>query len=70
MFHNNNENTIDVEVRSEREADKCYFKAKDISSGFGIKDLLRTLIHKDRGKIIVIMYILFAVMWTMSTKNK
>ncbi|XWV26726.1 hypothetical protein QJ857_gp0329 [Tupanvirus soda lake] len=46
MFTDNNGNLIDIEVRGEREFDKCYFKVKDIMDGFRLKNLHKTIIDK------------------------
>ena len=43
-------NYIDVDVRGERHPEKIYFKVKDISVGFGMESLYRSLINK-RGYI-------------------
>jgi hypothetical protein len=49
-FRDNKGNTIEVEVRGDRDPEKCYFKAKDIAEGFGIKNLNNT-ITKNRNDI-------------------
>src|SRR6056297_2224652 len=49
MFYDNEDNLIDIEMRGEREFDKCYFKVKDIINGFKIKRLDATIIHSDSG---------------------
>jgi hypothetical protein len=46
MFFDNDGNTIDIEVRGEREFDKCYFRVKDIMDGFGLKKLHSTITDK------------------------
>jgi len=47
MFYDNNGNPIEIEVRGEREFDKCYFKVKDIMDGFGLKSLHNTITNKE-----------------------
>ena len=46
MFTDNDGNLIDIEVRGEREFDKCYFKVRDIMNGFGLKNLHKTITDK------------------------
>lgn len=48
MFANNDDNLIDIEVRGEREFDKCYFRVKDIMDGFGLKNL-HVIINEGSG---------------------
>ena len=42
---------MQIEVRGERMYGECFFSAKDAAREFGIKDLLCTIRHKDRGYI-------------------
>ncbi|MFZ2537410.1 MAG: hypothetical protein WAX04_00720 [Oscillospiraceae bacterium] len=39
---------IECEVRGERDIDKCYFKAKDIATGFRIPSIVKTLLSRDK----------------------
>ena len=43
MFRDSDDNIIEIEVRGEREHNKCFFKAKDIVKGFNIPRLLDTI---------------------------
>jgi hypothetical protein len=38
---------IEIEVRGEREYNKCYFNVKDVSDGFNLPSLYRNIIDKD-----------------------
>jgi hypothetical protein len=42
-FKDDDGNVIDVEVRGERNYDRCYFKVDDISKGFNIKNIQITI---------------------------
>ena len=53
-FRDKDGNTIEVEVRGDRDPDKCFFKAKDIAKGFGIKRLMTVLINKKDGSKYVL----------------
>jgi len=46
-FKDTNNNIINIEVRGEKQRDKCYFKMKDVSKGFGLPNLYSTLLHKN-----------------------
>lgn len=46
-FRDNDGNIIEIEVRGEREFDKCYFRAKDIEKGFELKHLCNTITNKE-----------------------
>jgi len=52
-FVDNEGNIIEIEVRGEREYDKCYFKVKDIMDGFGIKRLNEYIVDKRREGYVV-----------------
>jgi len=58
-FKDHNNNTIDIEVRGERNANKCFFKVKDITDGFGLKRLYDIIIDKHTGYEINIHYKFF-----------
>ena len=60
-FIDANKNIIEIEVRGERKHNKCFFKVKDVSSGFDMPNLLTTLLHKDRGYDINIHYKYFII---------
>ena len=47
MFKDSDDNTIEIEVRGEREHNKCFFKAKDISKGFDMLSLIDNIIHNN-----------------------
>ena len=49
MFKDTDGKCINIEVRGEREHNKCYFKVKDVSLGFDMPNLYITLINKDNG---------------------
>ena len=52
-FRDKDGNTIEVEVRGDRDPDKCFFKAMDIAEGFGIKRLTSALLNrKEKSKFI------------------
>jgi hypothetical protein len=40
-------NTIDIEVRGERNHEKCYFRVKDIEKGFNFESLHKRLVDKE-----------------------
>jgi hypothetical protein len=42
-------NVMEIETRGERDVDKCYFRVKDVSKCFEIKNLSKTILNKDRG---------------------
>lgn len=46
MFVDENGQLIEIEVRGEREVDKCYFKVNDVSKGFNMPNLQDTIIDK------------------------
>ena len=48
-FKDENCDILDIEVRGERNPKNCYFRVKDISAGFEIKNLQNTLTNADRG---------------------
>ncbi|QTF48900.1 hypothetical protein qu_977 [Acanthamoeba polyphaga mimivirus] len=43
----NSGNIIEIEVRGTRDHDNCYFRVSDVSVGFGMKELYRTITHKN-----------------------
>nr|URM61803.1 MUTS family DNA binding domain protein [Mimivirus sp.]URM62540.1 MUTS family DNA binding domain protein [Mimivirus sp.] len=45
----NSGNIIEIEVRGTRDHDNCYFRVGDVAVGFGMKELHKTIIHKNRG---------------------
>jgi len=45
-FKDKHGNTLDIEVRGERDPNKCYFRVKDVSDGFKLKNL-RIVINKN-----------------------
>jgi hypothetical protein len=46
-FKDMNGNTLDIEVRGERDHKKCFFKVKDVSIAFDMPKLSSTLTHKN-----------------------
>ena len=48
-FHDADGNVIEIETRGERHEDKIYFKVKDVSVGFGMPNLDKALMHKEKG---------------------
>jgi hypothetical protein len=48
-FHDADGNVIEIETRGERHEDKIYFKVKDVSVGFGMPKLDKTLMNKEKG---------------------
>jgi len=48
-FKDHNRNIIEIEVRGERFASKCFFKVKDVSDGFGLKSLHKNIIDENTG---------------------
>lgn len=44
-FCDNDGNILDIEVRGEKEHNKCYFKVKDIMEGFKINDLNKNILN-------------------------
>jgi hypothetical protein len=48
-FHDADGNVIEIETRGERHEDKIYFNVKDVSVGFGMPNLDKTLMHKEKG---------------------
>jgi hypothetical protein len=46
-FFDNDGNIVEIEVRGERDIEKCYFKVSDISKGFDIKRLHNLIIDKN-----------------------
>jgi hypothetical protein len=55
----NDNNTIEVEVIGEREFDKCYFKVKDIETGFNLQRLTDILTNKQSEYELKKHYIFF-----------
>jgi hypothetical protein len=60
-FKDKDGNIIEIEVRGEREYNKCYFKVKDISNGFKMPNLNSTIMHKDKNYELNIHYKTFSV---------
>ena len=59
-FKDVNGNLLNIEVRGERKADKCFFKVKDVSEAFEMPKLYDTIIDKRHdGYIINEEYIYF-----------
>jgi len=55
-------NILDIEVRGDRECDKCYFKVQDIMNGFGLKSLHKVILnHSSKGFVPVEHYVYFKV---------
>lgn len=48
-FTDNSGNMIEIEVRGERNSKQCYFKVKDVSIGFEMPNLSKTILNKDKG---------------------
>lgn len=46
-FKDKDGNIIEIEVRGDREYNKCYFKVKDVSDGFEMPNLNNTLSNKE-----------------------
>lgn len=49
MFFRADGSKMEIDVRGSREYGECFFLAKDVAREFGIPDLTRTILHKDRG---------------------
>ena len=47
-FKDHNNNIIDIEVRGEKNYDKCFFKVTDIANGFELKSLYDVITDKSR----------------------
>lgn len=47
MFKDDEGNVIDIEVRGERDVDRCYFKVEDVSNGFDLPNLQITITNND-----------------------
>jgi predicted GIY-YIG superfamily endonuclease len=45
-FKDNENNIIEIETRGERNVDKIYFKVKDVMEGFGMENIITTIIDK------------------------
>jgi hypothetical protein len=60
-FKDKNGKVIEIEVRGERQHNKCYFKVKDVSNGFEMPNLQTTIQHKDNNYLIDIHYKTFTV---------
>ena len=48
-FHDSDGTIIEIETRGEKNRNKIYFKAADVSKGFGMDSLDNTLLRIDRG---------------------
>jgi hypothetical protein len=46
-FTDESGNILEVEIRGEREYNKCYFKVKDIENAFGINNISKTMMSKE-----------------------
>jgi hypothetical protein len=70
-FFDNDGNIVEIEVRGERDIEKCYFKLEDISKGFDIIHLHEVVIDKNKKYNINEHYIYFyCVNGTNSKKGK
>lgn len=69
-FRDNDNNIVEIEVRGEREFDKCFFKVKDIVEGFGMKYLDDNIIDKRSGYSRDVHYKYFNVQQTGNSKKK
>jgi hypothetical protein len=56
MFHDENNNILNIHVVGERDVSKCYFSAKDVGIVFGITNLLDTIRHKKTNYEKIIHY--------------
>jgi hypothetical protein len=45
MFTDAEGNTLDIEVRGEREQDKCFFRAKSVENAFKMNKLCKSIIN-------------------------
>ncbi|AVL94353.1 hypothetical protein mvi_993 [Megavirus vitis] len=64
---------VDIEVRGTRDPRNCFFKARDVSKGFGMKNLRNVLVNKNRGYKLAIHYRYFYLQKNTSNdydKNK
>lgn len=62
-FYDNNGNIVKIEVRGEREFEKCYFRVSDIAKGFEIKRVDRTILDpRNDGYIIDKHYKFFYIL--------
>jgi hypothetical protein len=69
-FHDDNGNIIEIETCGTREYDKIYFKVKDVSAGFEMNELHRTIIDKDSKYVIDIDYKFFTRSVGISSSSK
>jgi len=60
-FQDDEGNIIEIEVRGEREVDKCYFRVSDVADGFDIARLKDIILNKASGYCINIHYVFFNV---------
>lgn len=44
-------NILEIEIREEREHDKCYFKLADVSEGFNLQNLDKSVRHTNSGYV-------------------
>jgi hypothetical protein len=58
-FFDNDGNIVEIEVRGERDIEKCYFKLEDISKGFNIIHLHEVVVDKNKKYNINEHYIYF-----------
>ncbi|BCS82702.1 hypothetical protein QLL95_gp0213 [Cotonvirus japonicus] len=52
-FQDDEGNIVEIEVRGDRDFDKCYFLVKDVANGFGLKRLHNVLIDDKQGGYII-----------------
>jgi hypothetical protein len=58
-FVDNDGNIVEIEVRGEREYDKCYFRVRDIMNEFDLKNLQGTILDPNSGHTNMIHYKFF-----------
>lgn len=59
MFKDEDGNRLNIEVRGEREYNKCFFKVSDVSKAFKMDKLNVVLLNKDKGYQLNKHYITF-----------
>lgn len=59
-FKDNDGNVLEIETRGEREHDKIYFRVKDVSEGFKIKELRHTIVDERSTYEKSLHYVFFA----------
>ena len=69
-FRDDKNNVIEIETRGERSLDKCFFRVKDVSNGFGLDNLNDILLDKKSRYNYKEHYIYFNIPLTSINKNR